>query len=128
MPEIIQEAQGSVETREEHLTTADLLRRPDGPAATQNAQHHEALFAMPETDNFRNRWHDIQGSFVDEPKHAVEQADQLVASVMKRLAEVFAAERSKLESDWAKGGDVSTEDLRQALRRYRSFFDRLLSV
>jgi hypothetical protein len=65
---------------------------------------------------------------VDEPKPSVERADQLVASVILKLAQVFAEERSKLESNWSKGGEVSTEDLRQALRRYRSFFDRLLSV
>jgi hypothetical protein len=58
----------------------------------------------------------------------VEQADALVAEVIKRLADSFAAERSKLEGQWGRGDDVSTEDLRIALRRYRSFFDRLLSV
>jgi hypothetical protein len=65
---------------------------------------------------------------VDNPGGAVKQADELVAAVMKRLAEVFADERSNLEQAWAKGEDVSTEDLRVALRRYRAFFDRLLSV
>jgi hypothetical protein len=58
----------------------------------------------------------------------VRQADELVASLMKRLAEAFAAERERLEGDWDQGEEVSTEELRQALRRYRSFFDRLLSV
>jgi hypothetical protein len=65
---------------------------------------------------------------VDEPRRAVEQADSLVAGTMKRLAEIFADERNKLESQWDKGENVSTEDLRLALRRYRSFFSRLLSV
>jgi hypothetical protein len=58
----------------------------------------------------------------------VEQADELVASAMKRLAEVFASERSALEGQWDRGDDVSTEDLRIALQRYRAFFDRLLSI
>jgi hypothetical protein len=58
----------------------------------------------------------------------VEQADELVAQLMKRLAEIFAAERTNLESQWGRGDNVSTEDLRVALQRYRSFFDRLLSV
>lgn len=92
------------------------------------ARDHEALFPVSESDDFRKRWNDIQASFVDEPKPSVERADQLVASVIQKLAQVFAEERSKLESNWSKGGEVSTEDLRQALRRYRSFFDRLLSV
>jgi hypothetical protein len=65
---------------------------------------------------------------VDEPRKAVEEADKLVASVMKRLAEGFANERSKLEKQWDRGDNVSTEDLRVALQRYRSFFDRLLSA
>ena len=65
---------------------------------------------------------------MDDPRSAVRHADELVASTMKRLAEVFAAERERLEHDWDRGESVSTEDLRQVLRRYRSFFDRLLSV
>ena len=71
---------------------------------------------------------EVQTEFVDEPRGSVEKADQLVASTIKRLAEVFANERSRLEHEWAKGDNVSTEDLRQALRKYRSFFDRLLAV
>ena len=70
----------------------------------------------------------IQTQFVDEPRRSVEQADELVASAMKRLAEIFANERETLEQNWDRGDDVSTEDLRVALQRYRSFFDRLLSV
>jgi len=76
----------------------------------------------------RNRWKGVQTAFVVEPRRAVEQADGLVASAMKRLAEVFAQERSKLENQWDRGDNVSTEDLRIALQRYRSFFHRLLSV
>jgi hypothetical protein len=91
-------------------------------------QSHEALFPAADSESFRNRWHDIQGGFVDEPREAVQKADELVATVITRLADVFGGERARLEADWAKGNDVSTEDLRQALRRYRSFFDRLLSV
>jgi hypothetical protein len=119
---------------EEHLSTADLVRQDQSatspatlPTTKPNGQH-EPLFNTSETETFRDRWHGVQGGFVDEPRQAVQKADELVATVIKRLAEVFADERSKMEHDWAKGQDVSTEDLRQALRRYRSFFDRLLSV
>ena len=76
----------------------------------------------------RKRWSDIQASFVDEPRQAVEQADGLVAEVMQRLAQVFADERGRLEGQWDRGEDTDTEALRQALRRHRSFFDRLLSM
>ena len=87
-----------------------------------------SLFAGNEADDFRHRWADIQTGFVDEPRQAVERADALVAAAIKRLAEMFAHERANLEQQWAKGGDASTEDLRVSLKRYRSFFDRLLSV
>jgi hypothetical protein len=87
-----------------------------------------ALLDVATTNSLRTRWLDIQTGFVDEPRQSVEQADGLVAEVMKRLAESFVTEREQLERQWSGGGDVSTEDLRQALRRYRSFFDRLLSI
>ena len=86
------------------------------------------LFSIEEAKDFRARWDAIQVSFVDEPRSAVQQADSLVAVTMKRLAEMFAAERTRLEGQWGRGDSVSTEDLRLALRRYRSFFGRLLSV
>jgi len=74
------------------------------------------------------RWKDIQAEFVDEPQKAVQEADALVAELMQRLAVMFAAERAELENRWAGGDQVSTEDLRQGLRRYRSFFERLLAA
>ncbi len=85
------------------------------------------LFPDTELNELRARWDKAQISFVDEPRTAVEQADSLVATVVTRIAEQFAAERAELEHQWDRGDDVSTEDLRQALRRYRSFFDRLLA-
>ena len=129
-----------LEVREERaadrLSTADLAQaanRPAGtpaPMATKNGapEPNAPLFAPNDTQDFRSRWEKIQIGFVDEPRKAVEQADELVASAIKRLAEVFASERQKLEAEWDKNDNVSTEELRVALRRYRSFFDRLLSV
>jgi hypothetical protein len=110
---------------EQHLTTAALTRGSE-PERTQNSR--TPLFPNTETDNLRGRWQEIQGSFVDEPRQSVERADELVATVISRLAQSFADERARLEGDWSKGRDVSTEDLRQVLQRYRSFFDRLLSL
>ena len=86
------------------------------------------LFSAEEAKDFRGRWDAIQSDFVAEPRQAVEQADSLVAVAMKRLAEMFAAERARLEGQWDRGDNVSTEDLRLALQRYRSFFGRILSV
>ncbi len=87
-----------------------------------------AMFPGDETEGFRARWDGIQTGFVDEPRKAVEEADALVAQMIKRLTEVFAEERTALEGQWDRGEQVSTEDLRLALRRYRSFFERLLAV
>ena len=86
------------------------------------------LFSTEEERDFRNRWKEIQTGFVDEPRRAVEQADELIAQLLHQLAESFAAQRSGLEQQWEKSDSASTEDLRQALRRYRSFCDRLLSI
>jgi hypothetical protein len=99
-------------------------------AATAPALDEQAapLFSPEEAKEFRVRWDAIQVNFVDDPRKVVEQADSLVAVAMQRLAEMFAAERTKLEGQWDRGDSVSTEDLRLALRRYRSFFGRLLSV
>jgi len=99
-------------------------------AATAVALEKQAvpLFSAEEAKVFRGRWDAIQVNFVDEPRQVVEQADGLVALAMKRLAEMFAAERARLEGQWDRGDNVSTEDLRLALQRYRSFFGRILSV
>lgn len=94
-------------------------------AAGEDAQ--TPLFPENETRDLRTRWDKAQGMFVDEPRKAVEEADALVASAVKRIAELFADERQKMEQQWDRGDNVSTEDLRQALRRYRTFFDRLLN-
>jgi hypothetical protein len=94
----------------------------------RNPSDAAPLFPNNELEELRNRWSGVQTAFVDEPRRAVEQADGLVAAAMKHLAEVFAEERSKLEQQWDSGDNVSTEDLRIALQRYRSFFQRLLSI
>jgi hypothetical protein len=93
------------------------------------AGSHASLLEDGELQSITARWKDIQAEFVDEPSKAVEEADELVAELMQRLATMFAAERSDLEKRWS-GDDsqVSTEDLRQGLRRYRSFFERLLAA
>jgi hypothetical protein len=88
----------------------------------------EPLLPSEQAEQYTSDWEKIQASFVDEPQASVEQADRLVADLMQRLAAGFSEERERLESQWGNGADVSTEDLRVALTRYRSFFDRLLST
>lgn len=88
----------------------------------------EPLLPSDQTERFTSRWQEIQASFVDQPRDAVAEADALVADLMQRLAASFSQERQRLEGQWDRGDDVSTEDLRVALTRYRSFFDRLLAA
>jgi hypothetical protein len=86
------------------------------------------LLDRGDADEFRGRWNDLQTDFVDHPREVVEQADELVDELMKRLSAQFAEERSRLEGQWDRDEDVSTEELRVALTRYRSFFERLLAA
>jgi len=111
-------------------STESLARSDAGADAAASTPDAGAapLFPENEAGELRRRWDSVQASFVDEPRRAVEQADELVANAMKRLAETFANERAALESQWDRGDSVSTEDLRLALQRYRSFFGRLLAV
>lgn len=118
------------------MTTADLANAGERPAPVEQPTETPAsaepgppsLLPEGEVGDLRGRWDSIQTSFVDEPRRAVQEADALVAGAMKRLAEVFASERAGLEGQWSRGDDVSTEDLRIALQRYRAFFSRLLSI
>ena len=87
-----------------------------------------SLLEDGELQSITMRWKDIQAEFVDEPEQAVQEADALVAELMQRLAAMFANERADLEQRLAGDREVSTEDLRQGLRRYRSFFERLLAA
>ena len=132
-----------LKTREEDVITADLAsippKQPEGPKLVKGQEPETLdraaavseplpLFSESEMGDFRSQWSSLQTGFVDEPRRAVEEADKLVAAVMQRLAEGFANERSGLEKQWDRGDSVSTEDLRLALQRYRSFFDRLLKL
>ena len=94
----------------------------------QSDQPPTQLLIQGDEESFRARWHEVQTGFVDEPRRAVEQANQLVADVMQRLTDVFGTERAKLEDQWSRQSEVSTEDLRVVFQRYRAFFDRLLGM
>jgi hypothetical protein len=126
---------GSISTRQSEPVVV-VSRTTNAPGAATAARMQKAaddldagpLLPADEAGNFRGRWEEIQIGFVDEPRRAVKQADNLVAETMQRLAETFAKERENLEHQWDRGSDVSTEDLRLALRRYRTFFARLLQV
>lgn len=112
---------------QKHETNTPSMLRNTGASGTGRPTM-APLLTTQDTQSFRDRWNSVQTDFVDEPRHAVEQADSLVAELMQQLAKTFSTEKNKLEGEWSRGQDVSTEDLRVALQRYRSFFDRLLSL
>jgi hypothetical protein len=99
-----------------------------GDGAATASESRASLLDDDELQGLTMRWKDIQAEFVDEPTTAVREADALVAELMQRLAAMFATERAGLEARWAGGNEVSTEELRQGLRLYRSFFERLLAA
>lgn len=105
-------------------TAAEPARAQGAPGSEQL----EALFPADAAARYRTRWAEVQSGFVDDPRRAVADGDELVAEVMKSLAESFAHERERLEDELSRTGEASTEALRIGLRRYRSFFERLLSL
>ncbi len=118
----------------QQLTTADMAYGRNGKAQLETASTErdstQAAELLPSTttSSYRERWTSIQADFVDKPKDSVREADGLVAEVIQDLARSFADQREQLEGQWSRGSDVSTEDLRQALQQYRSFFQRLLAA
>lgn len=114
------------------MTTAELVetnkQKQEELVPEEQTAARMPLYEEQEVTDMRMRWQRIQGEFVDDPHASVEKADTLVATAIQRLAEIFAKEKSDLEATWSRGNEISTEDMRQALRRYRSSFDRILSV
>ena len=105
---------------------------PAEPSAPAPARHEsateETLFAEDDLTELRGRWAAVQAAFVDDPKDCVQKADVLVSDLVDQLTSGFAQARSRLEEQWARGQEASTEDLRVALMHYREFFERLLAV
>jgi hypothetical protein len=99
---------------------------PGDETFSVNTGSLDSLLNREVSEYLRTRWNGIQSRFVDEPRSAVQQADELVSEVVEKIAEIFANERALLEVQWKKSNDVSTEDLRKALQYYRSFFNRMV--
>jgi len=125
-----QTSDAEIEQSRPKLVQSETARSGDSRAKPKSTGEGETtpLFPSNELQEMQGRWDQIQTRFVDQPRNAVRDADSLVSSAIQRMSEVFAAERSTLEQQWDRGDDVSTEDLRVALQRYRSFFHRVLSV
>lgn len=118
----------SIHNPEMESRSAAQPARPVRNAGDTAVEQPVTLFADADVEDYRARWTSIQVAFVDEPRKAVQDADNLVKSVLNKLSESFTQERQTLANQWSRGDNVSTEDLRITFRRYRSFFDRLLSV
>lgn len=121
----------NITTQDERLSTADLAGMARGENESNDAAavtSNRPLFPEDVGNDFRSKWSRIQTGFVDEPRNAVQQADELVAQTIKHLADSFARERNRLEQQWDRGDEVDTEDLRIALQTYRLFFQRLLAI
>jgi hypothetical protein len=119
---------GPDEATERPIADREVPRTMAAAPADITPVEQTALFERDELGEFNSRWSDIQTSFVDEPRRAVEQADALVSDVITRIGDSFGKRRADLEGQWDGGGQVSTEDLRQVFQRYRSFFSRLLGI
>jgi hypothetical protein len=104
------------------------VEQPQSRGADAGSSTEDSLFAPSDLSGLRSRWDDVQAGFVDDPRKCVQTADGLVSDTVEQLTNNFSQARSRLEEQWARGEDVSTEDLRLALKRYREFFDRLLAV
>lgn len=102
--------------------------RIEPPVTESSAAQAEDLFADDELADLRGRWASVQAAFVDDPKDCVQKADGLVSDLVDQLTTGFARARTRLEEQWARGEQASTEDLRVALMHYREFFQRLLAV
>ncbi|MEU4212448.1 hypothetical protein AB0F13_21040 [Streptomyces sp. NPDC026206] len=107
---------------------ADATTSPPEETAGATGDETPQLLTAEDEDDYRSRWQDVQNRFVDDPREAVHTADALVAEVMQTLATTFAEHKQDLEGQWNRGEEVNTEDLRQALQHYRSFFNRLLTT
>ena len=110
-------------------TTASVAETPvEPPPPTRESPSEDVLFADDELADLRERWAGVQAAFVDDPKDCVQKADGLVSDLVEQLTHGFSDARSRLEEQWSRGEQASTEDLRLALMHYRAFFERLLSV
>jgi len=117
---------GEEQMRNEQIEQGEHIEESRTP--TRNNEEFAPLFENNEAGEFRTQWLEIQSRFVDDPGSAVKEADDLVADVIKNITRNFANQRMTLEGQWKSGDKASTEDLRLALQRYRSFFNRLLSL
>lgn len=119
-PEEVQSAEFTLSSRDESQNGSN---QPGGQPGIPGS-----LFSPEQSSELQVEWEELQVGFVDDPQEAVKQADQLVATALERIAASFAQERKRLENQWSRGDDVSTEELRIVIQRYRTFLERLLSL
>lgn len=121
-PNIVEEANPNTSL----VANSDLYGNTIPTAENLPVEHSAGLFNGDEIEQFRTRWNQIQGNFVDEPRTAVEQADALISEIVEKITRMFAEQKDGLENQWKQGNEVSTEEMRKTLQNYRSFFNSLV--
>jgi len=114
--------------KKEQIRSEAVPVRDGEPPPQPPPQTSHSIFSKQQADELRERWNTIQTAFIDEPQRSVKDADALVASATKQIADAFANQKGELEKQWSRGDQVSTEELRITLQQYRTFFSRLLSI
>ncbi|MEV0143942.1 MULTISPECIES: hypothetical protein [unclassified Nonomuraea] len=105
----------------------------DGGAAPSHAAPAEIVLFDQDPAEVQARWRELQAGFVDDPNEAVQRADGLVGEVVEALTSALTSRTSELrrrwnDSDGDDGGRTDTEQLRLALREYRTVLERLLAL
>ena len=127
--ELEHEEREPIERNEQRTEERMEQRAPERRAPVETINDElEPLFEEEAAKKFRSRWLAIQSKFVDDPRASVKQADELVADIIKDVTMNFADRRIGLENQWNSGENISTEEMRVTLKRYRSFFERLLTL
>lgn len=112
--------------RDTHRDPTSERRPAPGPGATTEWSG-DGLLSSDDRGSYQQRWDDIQVRFIDEPRQCVREADDLVGEVTTRISDRFSSARQDMEQRWDGGNEPTTEELRQAVQRYRDFFQRLVA-
>jgi hypothetical protein len=90
---------------------------PNGPGAEPGAP------LLTGQDGLRERWLRIQSGFVDDPRVSVTEAAGFVGELAGTIVTAVQEREQALRDAW--DGEADTEQLRKALREYRTFFELL---
>ena len=109
------------------VAPAATATEPAGKPAPAASTEAHGLLSAERSAEFKRRWRDLQADFVDDPQHAVREAGDLSREILWALSDTIA-DTDQVDRWQAADGTSGTEDLRIALRQYRSLVDRLLEL